>query len=86
MKARGFQNVIPPAAAGERFSALPQCHSRTRFAMGPPMARLRRNRSPLFRPRRRGNAFPLDKARLRGIMKIQKGAVDLTVGPMQSNN
>ena len=34
--------------------------------------------------RRRGIAFPLDKARLRGIMKIQKGAVDLTVGPLVS--
>ena len=29
-------------------------------------------------------ALWLDKARPRGIMKIQKGAVDLTVGPIRS--
>ena len=28
--------------------------------------------------------FPVDKTRARGIMKIQKGAVDLTVGPNDS--
>ena len=27
-------------------------------------------------------ALPLDKTSPRGIMKIQKGAVDLTVGPL----
>ena len=30
-------------------------------------------------------AFLLDKTHPRGIMKIQKGAVDLTVGPYSDN-
>ena len=34
------------------------CHSRAGFAFGPPMARLRKNRAALFRPRRQRPAFP----------------------------
>ena len=58
-----------------------ECHAFLARQLGPPMSRLRRNRSPLLRPRRRGTVFPLDKTSPRGIMIIQKGAVDLTVGP-----
>jgi len=35
--------------------------------------------------RKNADALWLDKTLPRGIMKVQKGAVDLTVGPIRSN-
>ena len=82
MKSRGFQNVIPPAVLERTAGSvrplgyLPWYPWRSRCD----------TITPIKRPRRRGNAFPLDKASPRGIMKIQKGAVDLTVGPNDWSN